>query len=352
MKTKCWRMTFLLLLVTALTVGAASVFVGAASVVAQTENTDLEIVEGPGEGVSDSDTTGTTADEGPFVDESILPSLFEVRAYFADDRTEVALNRTIDYIVEVTWEGGAIQNENIEVLKPGLEGLAVLGQQFETLPEGPGRLLAVFTLQPEEIGVATVHATKVRGKAPGTSDGVEAETEPLSIEVTEARMELRTKIGIGALVMVGVAVAGFVAFSFFGGAAPLPGPGHEEDIVTPAERLRAELATFHRKVGLGDYVDLHEKTDKWVKSLLASLTDRSMRQATLAELKERLTDDLINPPVRDQAFSILQRCYQVKYAGSQPDRTEQEELYSDCERLFESAREFLTAKRSPKTEEE
>ena len=120
----------------------------------------------------------------------------------------------------------------------------------------------------------------------------------------------------------------------------------EDEQISLGERMKAELSVLHRKIIEGDYRDLHEKANKWCKSLLAGLAgDQELRQASLPELKKKFEQDgQLEEDLFKRIFSILDRCDQVKFTDEPPSREAQEQLYHDCQLALDKALFKLAAR--------
>lgn len=274
-----------------------------------------------------------------------LPEAAEISAsgFVEGNLEEIPLNRIFQFVIEVT-SGKPLDADRLNISDLSLEGLE-LSKKETSASEGENGQSVVrveYTLQPTDIGVATIGRANVIYRDPETLRPSYATVEPLSIQITEAKggWLYYTGMIVGILLVIGA--IGAAALVFLRQPTQERRVEHEEDLVTPWDRLKAEMTVLERKAMLGETYILYEKGEKWLKTLFACLLDNSVRQFSAAELRDRFGDDARLPAaMRDQAFSLLERCEQVRFSSKKPSDEEHQQMYRDCAQLLEACREQL-----------
>ena len=252
--------------------------------------------------------------------------------------TDIRVGKTIKYVVQVSWQGKLGEIEVDEPDAPLLNNLKLIKvvPSNKISPES-SRAIAEFTyhLKSLEKGKAYIGMMDARYRLKDGSGQGTFRLKEMRFETLAPKHNWGKILFTGALIIAGIAVAGFLGFVIYRIIQRRPAPIPEDTEATnPYERIQGELASMRLFLVEGEIRDFYSKLTKLAKGFISVTEGEEMTRLTTDELLHALQEKNYNPEIRDKIFAILELCDRVKFAGYIPSHSENEQALKEFDMLM------------------
>jgi len=251
---------------------------------------------------------------------------------------DIRVGKTIKYIVQLSWQGKLGEIEVDEPDSPLLNNLKLIKvvPSNKISPE-TNRAITEFTyhLKGMEKGKAYIGMIDARYRLKDGSGQGSFRLKEMRLEILQPKHNWGRILITGAIIVGGIAVAGFLGFAVYKLLQRRPAPVPEESEATnPYERIQGELASMRLFLVEGEIRDFYSKLTKLSKGFIAVTEGEEMTRLTTDELLHVLQEKNYNPEIRDKIFAILELCDRVKFAGYIPSQSENEQVLKEFDQLM------------------
>lgn len=253
----------------------------------------------------------------------------------------IPLNRTLRYIIQITWEGNLDEIEIGDLEEPLLSNFDVIGtSSANRVTEGVTGKKAIkeiaYTLQPKTLGMGYVESVAVSYENTQTGKTHFLQTERVAVEVISPIPEVNGKRSLWFLIVACMLLAGGILGFLYVRRRQSEKKDKEEEI----ERIIEEVFLEELK----DSINLKEKDRRETFSILTKLFRRylsekyhiSALEATTAELVKILTEEGLDEDLIHKCETLFNKADVVKFSGQDASQAELDEAYTTVETILES----------------
>ncbi len=251
---------------------------------------------------------------------------------------EVPLNKTVDYIIRITWTGNLKQIEIEEVETPLFSNFDVLGtassNQISGTAEGKVAVKEIrYTLQPQTLGMGYIEPGYLTYKNVVENHIYELNTQRIPVEVLPAVSTPSQKQFPWMLfgVVVIIIIAGIALYKKLK-------KNVKEDIVPQIPLEEKMLSELKEKIDLKNQ-DRNESISvlsKLYRSYLAEKFNISALEITTQELLQSLKGLDLEERLIIKSKSLFEKADIIKFSGKTATQAELDEAYITVETVLET----------------
>lgn len=256
---------------------------------------------------------------------------------------QVPLNRTVDFIVRIVWEGGIENVEIGELTDPVLSNLDVTGtassNQVTGVPGGQRSVKEiVYTLKPKNLGMGYIDPVSLSYTDMKTNLAHHLKTRRMNVEVVSPVPEKKGGPGAWILVLFGAA---FVAGAAAGGWLYLK---HKKAKMIREALPVQTILEEDSLILLKNSVDLKSQDRRESFAVLSKLFRRYLSEkygiaassATTEELLRVLQDRGTEEGLMRKCEALFAKADVIKFSGKDASQAEIDEAYTAVETVLES----------------